>query len=115
MKRRQQNMQIYCIVATVAVIIYLNTLSGDFVHDDLPAIVMNRDVLGTNSLLDLLKNDFWGMPMSEKLSHKSYRPLTTLTFRYVYHDICSSFLSFFLFIVQRNKKKPQGISFVTRT
>lgn len=82
-RRRQQNMQIYCIVASVAVIIYLNTLSGDFVHDDLPAIVMNRDVLGTNSLFDLLKNDFWGMPMSEKLSHKSYRPLTTLTFRYV--------------------------------
>lgn len=103
MKRRQHNMQIYCIVATVAVIIYLNTLSGDFVHDDLPAIVMNRDVLGTNSLLDLLKNDFWGMPMSEKLSHKSYRPLTTLTFRYVYHDICSCF--FFSFFVFKGIKK----------
>ncbi|XP_062441010.1 protein O-mannosyl-transferase TMTC3 isoform X4 [Rhea pennata] len=29
-------------------------------------------------------NDFWGTPMSEERSHKSYRPLTVLTFRLNY-------------------------------
>lgn len=53
---------------------------GDFVHDDLPAIVFNRDV--SESGLDIWINDFWGMPMKLKESHKSYRPLTTLSFRY---------------------------------
>lgn len=82
MKKRQQNMQIYFIVSVVAILCYINSLSGDFVHDDLPAIVYNRDVLGTSSLSDMLLNDFWGMRMKLKESHKSYRPLTTLTFRY---------------------------------
>lgn len=82
MKKRQQNMQIYFIVSAVAILCYINSLSGDFVHDDLPAIVYNRDVLGTSSITDMLLNDFWGMRMKLKESHKSYRPLTTLTFRY---------------------------------
>lgn len=85
MKKRQQSMkmQTYFVVSTVAILCYINSLSGDFVHDDLPAIVYNRDVLGTSSLADMLLNDFWGMRMKQKESHKSYRPLTTLTFRYV--------------------------------
>lgn len=82
MKKRQQNMQMYFIVSVVAILCYFNSLSGDFVHDDLPAIVFNRDVSdGTSSIADMLQNDFWGMKMKLKESHKSYRPLTTLTFR----------------------------------
>lgn len=71
----------YCAVAAVAVACYINAIWGDFVHDDIPAIVQNRDVTGETSLLQVFRNDFWGSAMSDPSSHKSYRPLTTLSFR----------------------------------
>lgn len=72
---------IYTMVTTTAVLSYVNALNGDFVHDDIPAIVTNGDVVGTNSLRQLFLDDYWGMPMADANSHKSYRPLTTLSFR----------------------------------
>ncbi|CAH0392887.1 unnamed protein product [Bemisia tabaci] len=60
---------------------YSNSLRGEFVHDDYPAILRNQDVLGGTGLLELASNDFWGTPLRDVNSHKSYRPLTTLTFR----------------------------------
>ncbi|CAK1577847.1 unnamed protein product [Parnassius mnemosyne] len=72
---------IYVMVITAAVLSYVNSLNGDFVHDDIPAIVTNGDVIGINSFKELFLNDFWGTPMSDASSHKSYRPLTTLSFR----------------------------------
>ena len=56
---------------------------GEFVHDDLVAVVRNPDVLGENGSFQLFLNDFWGEPMHHQTSHKSYRPFTVLTFRYV--------------------------------
>ena len=41
----------------------------------------NPDVTGETSLLQILGNDFWGTPLTHSGSHKSYRPLTVLTFR----------------------------------
>lgn len=73
--------RIYAIVSVVAIAVYVNGLSGDFVHDDIPAITMNKDVLGLSPISNVFKNDFWGTPMADISSHKSYRPLTTLTFR----------------------------------
>ena len=37
----------------------------------------------------LLENDFWGTPMVKEQSHKSYRPVTVLTFRlnYLLHQL----------------------------
>ena len=32
-------------------------------------------------MIQLFKNDFWGTPISDPESHKSYRPLTILSFR----------------------------------
>ncbi|XP_073967548.1 LOW QUALITY PROTEIN: protein O-mannosyl-transferase TMTC1-like [Choristoneura fumiferana] len=75
---------IYSLVALVAGVTYANALSGEFVHDDIPAIVTNGDVNGGNEVLAVFKNDFWGTPMSDPASHKSYRPLTTLSFRLNY-------------------------------
>ncbi|XP_061706674.1 protein O-mannosyl-transferase TMTC1-like [Cydia pomonella] len=75
---------IYTLVASIAAITYSNSLNGDFVHDDIPAIVTNGDVTGVNTVVTVFKNDFWGTPMSDPGSHKSYRPLTTLTFRLNY-------------------------------
>ncbi|CBY42128.1 unnamed protein product [Oikopleura dioica] len=67
--------------ALVVLIIVSPALQNDFVHDDIPAIVRNPDVQGRTGFFALLKNDFWGKAMSEKTSHKSYRPLTVLTYR----------------------------------
>lgn len=69
------------IPSLLAIVVYLNGLNGDFVHDDIFAIKRNRDVTGSNGLIDVMFNDFWGAPMSSNASHKSYRPLTILTFR----------------------------------
>jgi len=63
----------------MAIMVYWNSLHGDFVHDDIVTIVRNPDV--RSSSWDLWWNDYWGMSMSNHLSHKSYRPLTILTFR----------------------------------
>lgn len=79
---RQAELLTHVIVLFVSIGCFLNVLHGDFVHDDIPAICTNQDVLGGSSLLQVFQNDFWGKPMSDPDSHKSYRPLTILTFRY---------------------------------
>ncbi|KAH9491086.1 hypothetical protein DERF_015822 [Dermatophagoides farinae] len=70
----------YSIVAIISIVCFINSLNGDFVHDDIPAIVKNGDVHGTTTIWQLFNNDFWGRPMSDVESHKSYRPITTFTF-----------------------------------
>ena len=44
-------------------------------------LTSNKDVHGTTSLTELLLHDFWGQDITLSDSHKSYRPITTLTFR----------------------------------
>ncbi|XP_049865069.1 protein O-mannosyl-transferase TMTC1-like [Pectinophora gossypiella] len=78
------DLAMYALVACVGALTYANSLAGEFVHDDIPAIVSNRDVNGANPVLSVFVNDFWGTPMSDPNSHKSYRPLTTLSFRLNY-------------------------------
>lgn len=73
--------EFYVVQIIVTIVCYLNGLNGDFVHDDIPAITMNKDVLALNPTTALFKNDFWGTAMSDVSSHKSYRPLTTVSFR----------------------------------
>lgn len=72
---------VYTLVASVGALTYANSLNGEFVHDDIPAVVSNSDVNGGNNVFRVFTNDFWGTPMSDPNSHKSYRPLTTLSFR----------------------------------
>ena len=60
---------------------YLNSLHGDLVHDDIFAIKENEDVKGGTPISSIFGNDFWGKSMSDPTSHKSYRPLTVLSFR----------------------------------
>lgn len=78
---RSDEIRIYVLVSVIAVACYVNGLAGDFVHDDIPAITINKDVLGTSPISSVFKNDFWGTPMSDMNSHKSYRPLTIISFR----------------------------------
>ncbi|XP_077373352.1 protein O-mannosyl-transferase TMTC3 [Festucalex cinctus] len=63
---------------------YWNSLFCGFVFDDVSAILDNKDLRPTTPLKNLFLNDFWGTPMAEERSHKSYRPLTVLTFRLNY-------------------------------
>ena len=71
------------VVALLAAAVHLNGLDGDFVFDDTVAIVSNEDVVGPQptSVRDIFAHDFWGKNISSSWSHKSYRPLTVMTFR----------------------------------
>ncbi|KAJ7329891.1 hypothetical protein JRQ81_016065 [Phrynocephalus forsythii] len=75
--------EIALIIGVVAAC-YWNSLFCGFVFDDVSAILDNKDLHPSTPLKNLFLNDFWGTPMSEERSHKSYRPLTVLTFRLNY-------------------------------
>ncbi|XP_059491204.1 protein O-mannosyl-transferase TMTC2 [Neocloeon triangulifer] len=68
----------------LAFALYYNTLDAGFVYDDSRAILTNQDVLPSTPLLRVWQDDFWGTPLGHSGSHKSYRPLTVLTFRFNY-------------------------------
>lgn len=69
------------IVAVLALMCSGNTLFGKFVFDDSEAIVKNKDVMPSTPVYLTFQNDFWGTNISLNMSHKSYRPLTILTYR----------------------------------
>ncbi len=75
------------LVAIISTVIYSNSLDGDFVFDDHRAILTNDDLdTEKTSVWELFMHDFWGGTMWRKESHKSYRPLTVLTYRYFNHS-----------------------------
>ena len=45
------------------------------------AVLSHPCVVGSAPLTSLFELDYWGVPLSHPGSHKSYRPLTTLSFR----------------------------------
>ncbi|XP_030094040.1 protein O-mannosyl-transferase TMTC1 [Serinus canaria] len=69
------------VLAGLCALCYGNSLRGEFVHDDVWAIVNNPDVRAAAPVSAAFANDFWGKRMSENTSHKSYRPLCVLTFK----------------------------------
>lgn len=69
------------LVAVLSIVTFWNSFHGDFVFDDLEAIVKNQDVRSETPLWNVFQHDFWGQGIELKESHKSYRPLTVLTFR----------------------------------
>ncbi|KAL1140814.1 hypothetical protein AAG570_000742, partial [Ranatra chinensis] len=60
---------------------FYSSLDGYFVFDDSEAIVNNADILLETPVINIFKNDFWGTRLTHNASHKSYRPLTVLSFR----------------------------------
>ncbi|CAG5927531.1 unnamed protein product [Menidia menidia] len=68
----------------VAVGLYLNTLDADFCYDDSRAIKTNQDLLPETPWTSILYDDFWGTLLTHSGSHKSFRPLCTLSFRLNY-------------------------------
>ncbi|XP_053563785.1 protein O-mannosyl-transferase TMTC4 [Bombina bombina] len=73
-----------CLVGLLAFVCFTNSYNGNFVFDDSEAIINNKDIRGETPLSDLWLHDFWGTKLSSNASHKSYRPLTVLTFRMNY-------------------------------
>lgn len=71
----------YSALFSACALCYSNSLRGEFVHDDVWAIVNNPDVRPGSSLRSIFSNDFWGKRMADNTSHKSYRPLCVLTFK----------------------------------
>ncbi|XP_063224362.1 protein O-mannosyl-transferase TMTC4-like isoform X2 [Bacillus rossius redtenbacheri] len=72
------------VVSVCAAACYANSLGGQFVFDDSEAVVNNEDLRPGTPAWNLLRNDFWGTPLRHNHSHKSYRPLTVLSFRWNY-------------------------------
>ena len=62
------------------------SLHGELVFDDLPAVGKNPDLdIRTNlsnikTLVNIFRHDFWGEDLKSSSSHKSYRPITTISF-----------------------------------
>jgi hypothetical protein len=66
----------------VALLVNANCWQNELVHDDFFAITNNPDVTSSDvSLKEIFSHDFWGRAISDRASHKSYRPLVVLTFR----------------------------------
>lgn len=70
--------------SAVALVLYVNTLGADFCYDDSRAIKTNQDLLPETRWTNIFYDDFWGTLLTHSGSHKSYRPLCTLSFRYNY-------------------------------
>ena len=66
-------------VLVIAMLLYCFTLRAGWAIDDKKAILNNPDIVGQQPAI--LSNDYWGMPMSSPKSHKSYRPITILSFK----------------------------------
>ena len=87
---KPSNRLAFVLVPFVGACCCLNTLYGSIVWDDRAAVMMNKDVRAEAPLADLFVHDFWGTHIGHRESHKSYRPLTVLTFRCVqtiYHTL----------------------------
>ncbi|XP_067670554.1 protein O-mannosyl-transferase TMTC4-like [Haliotis asinina] len=71
------------LVFCLAALCFANSYDGEFVFDDYFAITTNKDVLPSTPLSTIFAHDFWGAQLEDG-SHKSYRPLTVMTFRWNY-------------------------------
>ena len=69
------------LVGSLSFVCYINSIWGGFVFDDNEALLGNKDVDPNTSLAYVFKNDFWGTDIFSSSSHKSYRPLTIISFR----------------------------------
>ena len=76
------------LVLGTSVLLYASSLEGGFVFDDHRGILSNDDLNPAKTKLqDLFYHDFWGGHMNREQSHKSYRPFTVMTYRYLNYAI----------------------------
>ncbi|KAL3990780.1 TPR repeat family protein [Acanthocheilonema viteae] len=77
------------VITVVAILSFSSNIHGDFVFDDREAIINNKAI---REIGKILKSDFWGYPIRSSHSHKSYRPITTITFaiNYAISGLCTT-------------------------
>lgn len=77
---------VFTCVSLISIVSYCPSITGGFVFDDNEAILTNRDLDPdlTPRWTDVFTHDFWGDSITSNSSHKSYRPLTILSFRFDY-------------------------------
>ncbi|XP_036342730.1 protein O-mannosyl-transferase Tmtc3-like, partial [Rhagoletis pomonella] len=78
------NLLQFLTIVLACVLCYWNSAQCELVFDDISAVRDNKDLRPYTPLGNIFLNDFWGTPMRKEQSHKSYRPLTVLTFRFNY-------------------------------
>ena len=82
-------------ISVMATAAFAPCLRGTFVFDDIPAVVENKIIHSKEAnLSSAFLHDFWGEPAASDMSHGSYRPLTTLLFRFLYQSSSGSPLPF---------------------
>ncbi|KAI0240289.1 Protein O-mannosyl-transferase TMTC4 [Lamellibrachia satsuma] len=69
------------VVFIAAILCFANSYDADFVFDDSEAILNNHDLKPETTIGTVFTHDFWGQKVTSNTSHKSYRPLTVLTFK----------------------------------
>jgi len=70
-----------CIISTAIYCHSESNLSGPWILDDKGSVSMNPVVTGAVPVDEVWKRDFWGThEMNNELSHKSWRPICTLTY-----------------------------------
>ena len=71
------------ITALIAIGAYWDptALRGVFIYDDVASVLNNDVVMLKVDWKEAFIRDFWGQLMKHPASHKSYRPITTLTLR----------------------------------
>ena len=83
-----KNVEVICVamITMYSMLLYFNSLNGEFVMDDTVAVVKNDDLRSElTTWKELFENDYWGTNVSAEESHKSYRPFTVMTFRLNYY------------------------------
>jgi protein O-mannosyl-transferase len=81
----------------IAIIVYWDwrALNGNYVYDDAGSVVRNVVVTGSVPWTEAFTRDFWGQEMKEAASHKSFRPITTLSLKlnYLYETSRPAFIA----------------------
>mmetsp|Transcript_16665 Transcript_16665/g.34308 ORF Transcript_16665/g.34308 Transcript_16665/m.34308 type:complete len:678 (-) Transcript_16665:2315-4348(-) len=69
--------------ALIATLVYsdIRAFNGGWVYDDAGSVIKNVVVNGKVGWKEAFTRDYWGSPMKEAQSHKSFRPITTLTLK----------------------------------
>ena len=77
------NRPLLWVTAIVAIAAYWDpkALRGNFVYDDVASVINNDVVMAKVPWHEAFTRDFWGKQMAHPASHKSYRPITSLTLR----------------------------------
>ena len=70
------------VLTSLAVALYLPSLDGQYIYDDLPAVSGNKMITSPRiAVSDYWTYDFWGNQLRSEGSNKSWRPVTTLVMR----------------------------------